>query len=392
MDVKIKRETKREGLLFVCDLQDAAKLAGVKRAKVVLGAPAVLASMDPLVANPDYIPQPARSTTGLLAAKKGGARVVHSAISREVLQAVFKGRNRVVYAWDVALRYGKKIKNGDDHLILCAFSNERATSVLVLVMRKKALVSIQAYSLSLPSSPDFEMDVHLLLERLRVKLPAALLHWLGPVQAPGSIEATMAAPAIWSGAPAQAVEGVNGPGLLTRFGAAIILVLLALMGAALAVIIPYEKYQASVRLLEVESQSLKGQFQFASDRLKLLRARQAFFDSVGRDQKRLKHFEGLLSRVASEARVQVISAKLLNKDAVEPTADQGRSADFELLVQVPRQGSATALAQSLPFLQELSQSTGMALRLATSDGHREIVNGDEPRRQYRIQGDFPSAE
>lgn len=393
MKMKLNKAPKKEGLLVVSDAADAGRLSGRKRAKVVLGAPALLSSLEPLPAHTGYVMQPARTVGRSLPWNRTPAKVVYSALAKDVLSALSKGQHKAVFGVEVAIRYGLKLKGADDHLVLCAFGGAQATSVQSVLFRKAAIVEMQSFSLPAADSPEHDTDTHLLLERLRTRYPQAQLHWLGPLPAPSSEQLRSPPPTLWTTAPGLALAGSGKPGLWRRFGAAVVVVLLSVVGSAGAVYLPYQAYLKERAALSTESQSLQGQFQFASDRLQQLRARQAFFEISGREQRRLQHFETLLARVSEEPGLRVIEAKMSAPAGTEAApAPVDTPADFELLVRLPREADVTALAQSLPLLQRLSQTAGMPMRLATQDGHREVPSAEAPMRQFRIQGDFPHAE
>lgn len=395
MQIKLNKPPKKDGLLVVSDSSDLARLGERKRAKVVLGAPALLSSMEPLPANTNYVLQPPRAVGRTWPWDRTPAKMVYSAVGKEVLSALAKGQHKAVFGVDVAMRYGQKLKGADEHLVLCAFDGAQTTSVLFLLFRKGALAELQSFALPAAQNPDHDTDAHLLLERLRTRHPQAQVHWLGPLAAPRTEQLRTPSGNLWALAPGQALAGSGKPGLWRRFGAAVLVLVLAALGSAGAVYLPYEDYLKARADLSAESQSLQGQFQFASDRLQMLRARQAFFEISAREQRRLQHFETLLARVSEEPGLLVIEAKMSAPAGSEApgAAPQGEStADFELLVRLPREPDVTALAQSLPLLQHLSTAAGMPMRLATQDGHREMPSAERPMRQYRIQGDFPHAE
>lgn len=390
MELKLKT-AKKDALPVLCGPADIKALADTRRLRVVLAPALSLCAMQPLPAQEGFVPQPARSAGGRFPWQRSETKMLYSSIAKDAVASLAKGSHKVVLAHEVLMRYGRRLPRADEHLVLGVFEGLQQCTALAFVFRKGELAELVSASLPPPGSPEHDSDLQLMAERLRSRYAQAQAHWLGPLSIPRALDFKPAPATLWASAPAQRVAVSGKPGPWRKFGAAALLVLLSALGSVAAVWVPYEKYQHAVHELGTESQALQGQYQFASDRLQQLRARQAFFEISSRGQKRLQHFETVLQVAAAEPSLRVISSRM--NAAADPTAanESGR-ADFELLVQVPRQPDATALAQSLVLLQKLSQAAGMPMRLATQDGHREIPGSSEPARQYRIQGDFPRAE
>lgn len=389
---------KREGPLFACDVEQLAKgLKQVGKDRLILAGQLILCSLDPLKGNAGYIAQAPRSTARKLSLGKGASKPVQLSIDKDALATVVKARHKPVFAIDALLRYGQRLKGSEEFVVLGAFEGIEASQVLMLQFRKGELVALNEYTLCASTAHTFEQDLHVLLERLRMANIQAAFHWCGPMALPSSQSFTLAPASLWQNAPVQNLTLSGKPSLVRRHGMALLVLLASAACYGAALYLPYTKYVKAWEELSKESKALQGQYSFASERLALLRARQAFFELQKTGDHRLDQFKTVLAAMAVEPDLRVRDARLNSPLAMtkRPGQPDKKAADFEILVEVPRAEGQTALAQSQPLLQSLSASMGMTLRLSTSEAYKDLEKGAtpdaKPRRQYKIEGDFNHA-
>ncbi len=389
---------KREGPVFACDTEQLAKgLKQVGKDRLILAGQLLLCSLEPLKGNAGYVAQPPRSSARKLSLGKNSSKPVQVSIDKEALTTVVRARHKPVFAIDGLLRYGQRLKGGEEFIVLGAFEGLTATQVLTLHFRKGELVELNEYTLCASTSHTFESDLHVLLERLRLANLQAAIHWCGPLTMPSSQSFTVAPASLWAHAPVQNMTLSGKPSFVRRHGAALLVLLASAACYAAALYLPYTKYVRAWDELSKESKTLQGQYSFASERLALLRARQAFFETQKTGDRRLDQFKTVLAALASEPDLRVQYAKLNSPLAMAKRPGQAdkKAADFEMLIEVPRSEGLTALAQSQPLLQSLSGAMGMTLRLSTAEAYKDVEKAatadGKPRRQYKIEGDFNHA-
>lgn len=398
MSLKLKVQ-KREGPLFACDVAQLSKgLKTLGKERLVLCGSTLLGSLEPLKGVTGYVAQPPRSTTRAMPWSKSKGKSLYVSIDKEALALVVKARQKPVFALDALLRYGQRAKGADEHVVLGAFEGSDATVVLMLHFRKSELVALNEYTLAPVTAHTFEMDLHVLLERLRMAHAQASFHWCGPLSAPSGQSMQLAPASLWQTAHGHNLTLSGRPSLLRQHGLALGLVLASVASVAVALYLPYTQYVTARDALSRENSQLQGEYSFASEKLALLRARQAFFEVSSHGDRRLVQFKTVLEVLAQQEDLRVRESQL--NSSLDPVSrgrpgQTGKTADFEVLVDVPRQPDTTALAQSRPLLQALSAEMGMNLRLATTDPYKDIEKGasgdNKARRQYRIQGDFNNA-
>jgi hypothetical protein len=135
---------------------------------------------------------------------------------------------------------------------------------------------------------------------------------------------------------------------------------------------------------------MKGDFQFAADRLKLLQARAVFLRAAQATEAKVSELEGVLA-VAAESHFPLQSATLrLNK---ESRPGERKPFDLELLLELPKDESLTAIEQAAPVIETLSDSLQTPLHLSPAQGYLEVVNDHgQLTRVYRIEGDIHAAK
>lgn len=380
---------KREGPLFVADQAQLQQLLSSRtKDKVILGPALVgyaLRTPEKLIGMVQQTPRDARKV-GPLSREKPPK--LHLGVERETVAALIRAKIRPVFAVDALLRYGTRVK-ADDLLLLSVMTASNGTSASVLRFRKGELDEINDYVLSAVGSHTYEADVQALVDRLRLRYPNAQFHWCGPLKLPASQSMPQAPDSIWGQAAVQALSMTGRASVLQRHGLAALLVIAAAGGYAGALWVPYTEYRASAAELAADNARLKGEYVFASERLSLLRALQAFSRTREGNTRPLDQFATVVSVASEHEKLRIKEAKL-NWPSLR-TVSPGLAYDFELVVEVPRLEGTTALEQSVPLLKSLSASTGMGMRVATVDGMREVAaNGDKTpaSRIYRIQGDF----
>ncbi len=391
---------KTTGPLFMADLQqlkDQLQRLG-KKQSLVLAGELLLCSLEPLTPQQGFLTQSARrATAGRFGARTGGPEL-KLALDRAVLAEVQRLKAKPVFAVDCLLRYGLKLSAREEHVVIAGFPTTLRTSVMGLVFRKGALVEVLEFEASHPSAHTHDADLHAMLERLRLSHPSAQVHWCGPLDAPPGLDARPVPDSIWSLGPAQVLTTSTSATLIGRHGLPVAIVMLAGAGYIGALALPYEQYRVSAAHIEAESSHLQGQYAFASDRLASLAARETFFTKQAAQAAQLQRIESVLAALAkSPVKVVVKDARIrIAQSAAQPSAQPGAAAehDFELTVELERDGEQNAIAQSEPLLTLLATELGADVRLAPVNGHKDqpaTSPSERGLRVYNIQGDFRRA-
>lgn len=388
---------KKEGPLFVADLEQLKSVTLSKpKDRIVLGGQLLACSLQPIQALDGLVPQPPRKATKAALAQRGKGKVLNLALEREALALVVRAKVRPVFATDALLKYGLKLK-GDEFVVLCAAQASRDTIVTALYFKKGELTGLDEFVLSHPTSHTYEADIHVLLERLRLAHLAAEFHWCGPLAMPRTQTFVQAPVSLWAYALPQALTMSGRSSVLRQHGIAALITILAAVGYGGALWVPYTNYQKAALELSSENSRLQGEYAFASERLNMLRALQAFTHKAEDNVEPLKRFSSVIKVVGEMPGTRVKEARLIWPRAREdeaPTHGKDKDPfDFELLLELEKAEETTALEQSAPLLTRLSDQLGMNLRLSKTDGMRELpaATGKKTLRQYRIQGDFPRA-
>ena len=369
--------------LFLCEPADLELLPTKTRERVYLMGDVAPLSLQSLGLGSDYLEQPPRNAAGVSLLQRRAPRPLYVSAHREVLSAVLKAGAKPVFAVDALLRYGAKLRGGDEQVVVAAAGHGEVVHLLAMLFRRAELVEFKSWRVVSGANTQAE-DLHLSIERLRLAWPnAQRWHWCGPLPAPASQMVVEAPDSLWSHAPSQSLTTSGKPSVISRFGLPVLLVLASVGGAVAMVWPPYQDYLRSAQLLTNESQSLTRQYAFASQRLQLLRARQEFFRSAEAPRQRLKRLEAVLQAVGQQ--------NLKVKEAQLYAQPQGRG-QFELVVETEPIPGQSFLEQSKDILEQLAADTGAKLWLAQNNGFKEVggkdTSGAAVLRQFRIQGDF----
>lgn len=356
--------------------------------KIVLAGELVLTSLNGGKAGAGWVDFAPRPLQKRLLVQKPGGPALSVALDKKVVTELVKHRAKPILLVDALLRYGQKLGQ-DDQVLYSLCKGQQHYFLLVLAFKKRELAAVQEIVIPRRTATA-DQDLHVQLEQQRNRYAGATHHWCGPLDPPPGISFKIPPALTWASAPPQALSLSGKASLVAQHGLSVLLILAAGAGSAAAVYLPYQDYAQARASLAQESQALQGEYAFASDKLALLRARQAYFTSHEREVPRLAKFEKVLTVTASVPELRLHEARLLTGSAGSGRGQTGLNADFELVLEVPKQEDATALGQSKVLLESLSQELGMNLRLATSEAHREIAaTADKPAiRRYRVQGDF----
>lgn len=394
MELKVK---KKEGPVFAADLQQLVRATEQPpRERLVLGGQLFMCSLEALRSLEGFVEQPARSTVRSLPfSRNKKPRKLYLALEREALATVVRARIRPVFAIDALLRYGQRLKE-DDSVVLCAMQGTQASMVTSLHFRRGELVSLDEFVLAAPSSHTFEADLHVLLERLRMQHMGAVFHWCGPLSMPRSQTFVQAPASMWAAATPQALTMSGRSSVLRRHGIALAVASLSVAGYGAALWYPYSQYLHAASTLAADNARLQSEYRFATERLAMLQALQGFARVSETNTAPLGQFAAVMQALGTQDGLRIREARLnwARARIVEPGRPALKDAyDFEVLLEVPRTEGVTALEQSVPLMRGLSDQLGMNLRLATTEGMREVppAEGKKPARQYRVQGDFRHA-
>lgn len=401
---------KKDGPIFVADSEQLGKALDKKtKHKLILAGQLIFCSMEDIRAKSSQVTLPSRRISKSLIPKKSENSKLFLAIEKETAAALNKASVRPCYAVDALLHYGQKLSKTEDAFVISAIESSSATLLSILHFKKGILTDYSENILTTPMAHTFEADLHVLLESLRSRSPAAVLHWCSPLVAPRTLPITTAPSSMWNYAPPQSIAISGKPNVLARYGIPVLIVGGAIAGGGGAVYLPYLDYQNAAKELakgvEVlnaknkESKSPLGEYQFASDRLKTLEARQSFFKKVGDSDKQLEQLEIILAACAKQEGLIVVNSRVIltadkANSLLASNAAPGFSPDFEIVIEIPKKDELLILEQSEPILRALSLELGLSLRLAVTDGFKEKPGAtakDPLIRTYRIQGAFSHA-
>jgi hypothetical protein len=384
----ILSSAKKEGPRLVSTLAELSELVEARtRAKVVLGGELVLASLTGHVAGVDYIKQPARSATrgGLFFQQEKSKLQVW--LSKETVALMAKAGSRIQASLSIDhyLRWGLKQKE-PEFILFGGDANPDKSILLVMHFKKGSLIKLGEKSLPGRNNPRFFSEVYPLIEHAHNEVPGAQLYWAAPLPEVRTPFITRISEEVMMGRTGFVVSGSGKASLLAQHGFGASLVALGLAGYLAAAGYPYLKYQRAAAQFEQESAQLKGDFQFAADRLKLLQERKAFLGVAEQNASKMAELEELLL-AAAENQYPIQEAILNLKKDTKPGAR--KMYDFEVALEQPKDPSLTAIEQAAPIISTLSARMHTPLHLSPTMSHQETeTQRGQFKRVYRIEGDL----
>jgi hypothetical protein len=387
--------SKKDGPIFIADIpQLEQQLKTTSKRKLILGGQLLMVSLEALRVQQGFVSQPPRAIKRGLLSTSGDSKKLQLLLDKDALDRLGPSKRKPAFAIDALLKYGLKLKGSEEHCIIGALEASTSTQMVVLTFKKHELVSYNEYQLAHPSQNTYEADMHSWLEQRIQSNPAAIIHWCGPLNPPKLHNVKTPDSSLWNFAAVQTLTISGKPSALRQHGLAAMLVMAGVLGYFAAVYPAYLAYEASKKELLEESASLKGETSFNSERLSVLRSRQAFFEKQKRTEQRFDKFVDILAAFAQQPRLSVRKATLFSSKDDTGAARGGKPTEFEITVETPvLPGELTTLDQGKILLQSLSVKTGGNLRLATGgDSYSEVKNAKSgDYRTYRIQGDFKNA-
>lgn len=383
-----RTHTKKEGPRLITTVEELTLLVESKeRAKVVLGGDLVLASLTSHVTGLDYVKQPMRNArrTGLF--DRGTRTPLHVWLDKEAVVLMAKAGSRIQasLAIDHYLRWGLK-QQEQEFILFGGDAGQDKSILLVMHFKKGVLINLGEKSLPGVASARFLSEVYPLLEHSHNEVPGVQVYWAAPLPEVRMPFVTHISDEILMGRTGFVVSGSSKATFLTQHGLGIGLIALGLVGYAMGAGIPYLQYKRAAETFDAESTQLKGEFQFAADRLKLLQERQLYLRVAAQNAAKMGEFEVLLS-VAAEQKYPLQDATLRLKKTVKP--GDRPIFDVELNLEQPKVENMTAIEQASPVISTLSSRMQTPLHLAPAQGYTEVeVQKGKFKRVYKIEGDL----
>jgi hypothetical protein len=362
-----------------------------KRYKVVLGGELVLASLTSHIAGIEYVKQPLRNTsrTGLI--PRPVKNPVHVWLAKEALALMSKAGSRIQasLAIDHYLRWGFKQKH-PEFLLVGGDAGDDKSIVLVMQFKKGVLIKLGEKCLPGKSSPRFMSEVFPLLEQAHNEVPGAPMYWAAPLPEIRVPFVTRVEEELLHGKTGFIVSGSTKASFFARHGAGLALVGLGALSYVGAAGIPYLQYRNAATQFDEESTQIKGEFQFAADRLKLLQTQAAFLRVGQATAAKVGEMESVLT-VAAEKGYPLQSATLRLSKETRP--GERKLFDLEIVLQQAKDEKLTALEQAAPVISTLSNTLQASLHLSPAQGYSEVVSESGlPARVYRIEGDLRASK
>lgn len=380
--------TKKEGPRLIATLEELALLVESKeRVKVVLGGELVLASLTRHVTGTDYAKQPARSATRTGLFNRGTRTPLHVWLAKDAVALMAKAGSRIQasLAIDHYLRWGLKQKE-QEFLLFGGDAGQDKSILLVMHFKKGVLVKLGEKNLPGVASARFLSEVYPLLEHAHNEVPGVQVYWAAPLPEVRMPFVTRISEEFLTGRTGFVVSGSSKASFLTQHGTGMGLIALGIIGYALSAGVPYLQYKRAAETFDAESTQLKGEFQFAADRLKLLQERQLYLRTAAQNAAKMGEFEVLLS-VAAEQKYPLQDATLRLKKTAKP--GDRPIFDVELNLEQPKVENMTAIEQASPVISMLSSKMQTPLHLAPAQGYTEVeFQKGKFKRVYKIEGDL----
>lgn len=383
-----KSSTRKDGPLLIATVDELKALVDTKkRHKVILGGELVLVSLTNHIAGIEYVKQPPRNTSrgGLMPGPVRNPLYVWLAKEAVALMSKAGSRIQASLAVDHYLRWGFKQKH-QEFILVGGDAGEDKSIVLMMNFKKGVLVKLGEKCLPGKSSSRFMSEVFPLLEQAHNELPGAPMYWAAPLPEIRVPFVTRVAEELLQGKTGFLVSGSTKASFIARHGAGLALAGLGIVAFVGAAGIPYVQYTRAASQFESESTQMKGDFQFAADKLKLMQAQAAFLRVAPTTEAKVRELETLLSAAAENSYPLQSATIRLNK---ETRPGERQLFDLELVLQQPRDSKLTALEQAAPIISTLSDKLQTSLHLSPAQGYSEMVSDSgQLTRVYRIEGDL----
>jgi hypothetical protein len=387
-----KSTARKDGPQLVTTIGELRDLVeSKKRYKVVLGGELVLASLTNHVPGIEYVKQPPRNTSRSGLMPRPVKNPVHVWLAKEAVALMSKAGARIQASLtiDHYLRWGLKQKHSE-FLLVGGDSGDDKSILLVLHFKKGVLVKLGEKCLPGKASPRFMSEVFPLLEQAHNELPGAPMYWAAPLPEIRVPFVTRVDDELLHGKTGFVVSGSTKASFFARHGAGLALAAFGIAAYVCAAGIPYLQYRSASNQFDEESAQMKGDFQFAADRLKLLQSQAKFLRSAHATEVKVAELEGVLSG-AAENKYPVQSATLrLNK---ETRPGERKLFDLEIVLEQPKDGKLSAIEQASPVISALSDKLHTSLHLSPAQGYSEVVSDrGQATRVYRIEGDLRATQ
>jgi hypothetical protein len=383
---------KKSNVLQVSTLEQLKVLVSEKtRAKIILGGELVLASLSNYAPGADYVKQEPRKVGQFSLFSRGEKNLLQVWLVKEAVSLMSKAGARLTstLALDYYLRFGLKRK--EPEFIL--FSGDICDDKIILLafhFKKGALVRLSELALPSDKGSRLREDALPIVEQFRTDNPNVPLFWSAPLPDLNEPGVTNVGPEIFFGRKVQKVSASGGASLLARYGAATAMVLTGMAGYAVAVGYPYLNYQREAATFEKESTQLKGDFEFAANRLKIVQNHKTFMSQTPEKLRKVNALEQMLVAIAEDAYPLREAAVRVKKDN---KPNETRVYDMEITLELPKDAQITAIDQAAPALSRLSEQMASPMHLAKLQGFQDVeaVKG-HPTRIYKIEGDINAAK
>lgn len=384
----IMNTAKKEGPRLITTVAELSALVDSKvRARVVLGGELVLASLTAHVTGVDFVKQPTRSAsrTGLLSRQSRSP--LHVWLAKGAVDLMGKAGSRIQasLAIDHYVRWGQKQKD-QEFLLFGGDSGPEKSILLVMHFKKGTLIKLGEKNLPGVDNARFMSEVYPLLEHAHNEVPGVPVYWAAPLPEVRLPFVTSLSEEFLLGRTPFVISGSSKATLLAKHAAGLALIAVGAVGHGLGAGIPYLKYKTAAETFDIESTQLKGEFQFAADRLKLLQERQLYLRIAKANAAKMGEFEVLLS-VAAEQKFPLQDATLRLKKDVKP--GDRPIFDVELNLEQPKSAELTAIEQASPVISALSSKMHTPMHLAAAGGYLEVeTQPGQFNRVYKIEGDL----
>lgn len=373
----LRRPTKPR---FLCSQKEAES--------VIQGDRAILAGNLVLVSNVNpgeqYVRQPDRHAVrfSLFSKPEDALRVW---IDRDAFAPLRRARVDIRLAFDHYLMWGLRQQKP---MVLVGGSTAGAQSYIgIFVFGKGRLEKHTEQILPAFGNKRFPTDFAALLDQVRTDHDGLPVVVASPIdkEASGETEYVGMAPfdkevrmpVVGSIERVPVLERFAGPLLITLAGAAI-------YGAAVA--LPWWQYDSAVDQYKRATSQLAGEYQFGSNKLRLMEQRQAYLDAKRRqDQsvallsKGIRYFSAVPGVIIKQAGVNLVDGKMVTGADGKPT----QAPDIELAVALPRNGQS-AIDQAAPLLSGFAAETGLSARLAMIGWRDLSESAGGKSTEYRI--------
>jgi hypothetical protein len=363
------------------DLQRIEDAPPLPKTPIILSGDLVLVSETTVDVPADYVRQPDRIAKSFNAITNRGnfsltLKVwLHKSVSDTARRLK---RNKFVFAIDQYLRYGNSLR--EPQILIAGCPSQHGTIIHAYTFRRGSLTSIHEAVLPDMDNARFVSDFQQYLEsRRKLGEQGEQIVLVSPLPSI-DLDGTSHIGDLLYRKPVRfpITDADENPGFFGQYASALALLVVAFVGYAGALMVPYnDYYEASNDFISTRASIPQTETDLGPDRLSILKAQRLYLTEERVQKQHFMMLQKTAQVLASEG--LLVKELTLNVKKAKP-----EDPDLRFIVTVPRQGK-NALEQGRKLLDRLADRLGVKL-WNPQNGYREVAGDTGTNIQYTIEG------